>query len=419
MTFNNKSTGAPLADRVYRARVSGGGKKLVVFINRQAVEVSFKADVIIAPPPPPIYPPMPVGSVIAPSAFGSALAAAKPGDVLQLSRGVLYAMPSSPKFAANVTIKGGTFAAMNLQDAENITLDGQIFDYTFRAGDPLHVSPFQISGGRNIAIRNAVFDGDMARGMSVIDDGYACGRGLIVSGVDGITVADCIFAKWHRGMIIGESSNIAVLRNDVSGIRSDGMDFMQVRKILIEGNNIHDFRSAPGSADHPDMIQFWTTGTTTPSSDITIRNNKLDVGQGSFTQSLFMRNELGEGGNTSIYYRNILIENNTIRNAHIHGITVGETIGLYVRKNAVIAAVLNAADPTNAEYIAQFGAQTGIMVPAINMSKASTGEVTGNAFAGANWRIGARIDMGSSKMVLGSNPTVSAESLIPAGIGAQ
>ena len=387
MTFINKATGLPLADREYRAFISGGGEKLEVMINRKRVEVAVK--VAVTPPPGPIDPPPvepPATGSITPAQFGAALANAKGGDVIQLATGVLYAMPRTVKFALPVTIKGGTFQSIDLQGAENITFDGTVFDYKFRQGDGIEAICVALSGCKGIAFKACKFDGDVASGLSAVDNGFAAGRGLLATGCNGITVQDSVFKSWYRGLVIGESDNIQVLRNEVTDIRSDGMDFVQVKNVVIEGNNIHDFRSAPNSGDHADMIQFWTTGAVSPSTDIVIRNNRLEVGQGTWSQSLFMRNEKVDQGQASfdkMAYRSVLIENNTINNAHIHGITVGETGGLVVKGNTLTAAKLNAALKYNADYLAEYAGNTGIMRPKINMTPASKNvTLSGNTMDG-------------------------------------
>ena len=116
------------------------------------------------------------------------------------------------------------------------------------------------------------------------------------------------------------------------------MNFAQVERVRIEANHIHDFNRVLESPDHADMIQFWTNGTTSPSSDITIRGNILNSGAGWFTQSIFMRNELVDSGKAEaeMFYRNVIIEDNVIINAHLHGISVGETAGLKIANNTVI-----------------------------------------------------------------------------------
>ena len=93
------------------------------------------------------------------------------------------------------------------------------------------------------------------------------------------------------------------------------------------------------------MIQFWTSGTTSPSTNIIIRGNVLNSASrrsdpGHFHAERGRR--LGVAG-IEMFYRNILIEDNVIYNAVAHGITVGETDGLTVRNNTILH---NRSDPT-------------------------------------------------------------------------
>ena len=48
-----------------------------------------------------------------------------------------------------------------------------------------------------------------------------------------------------------------------------------------------------------------------------------------------------------MFYRNILIEDNVIINAHLHGITIGETIGLTIRRNTLAQNPLSAGGPAD------------------------------------------------------------------------
>jgi parallel beta-helix repeat protein len=423
MTYINAKTGLPLADKGYNARITAGGTKLEFTVARKWVEVLVKADVIV----PPTLPPS--GTAVTPATLAAALNNAKGGDTLILGVGT-YDIPRSPRFDGQVTLKSvypgaARVKSMALDGAKGLVFDWIMFDYTALPGAELYEAPFTVSNSQDIGFLRCIYDGDLATGRNVIDNGYATGIGLQVTGCNGITVSDCTFAKWYRGLVIGESVNIAVLNNDVSAIRSDGMNFMQVQKIRIEGNRVHDFAAAPNSNDHSDMIQFWTTNTTAQSTDITIRNNTLDVAKGTWSQSLFMRNELVDQGQATLAemaYRNVLIENNTISNAHVHGITVGESIGLTVRKNAVIAAEINPALKYNADYLAQYGAQNGIMVPSINMKADSTGSVIDNGFGGAVGRTPNRVSLNEAgevpKMAASGNTIYSAVSLIPVGVGA-
>lgn len=367
-------------------------------------------------------------SVTNTSELNTAMAQAKAGDTILLASGNYGAFSTGNDYSSAVTIKSAnpglpaTFSSLDLNGATGITFDGITFDYKYKAGDPLHTSPFNVTGSSNIAIKSSTFDGDVASGANSIDNGYANGNGLIISGSNNVTVESSVFKTWMRGLIVSESSNVNVLKNEVTGIRSDGMDFIQVQNVLIEGNNIHDFRSAPNSDDHADFIQFWTTGTTAPSTDITIRNNILNIGQGTWAQSLFMRNELVDQGQagTSMYYKNVLIENNTISNAHTHGITVGEANGLIVRNNVVIAAPMNLSNAYNSLYASQFGVNSGIMVPYIHLTDTSDNvTVTGNSYSGASWSSGLRFDgyTNQSDWKVSANTYYADKASIPAGSG--
>lgn len=316
-------------------------------------------------------------------ALYAALANAKGGEVIKLAAGDYGNMSLGTKsgfditFPSNVTITSAdplhpaSFSGLDIRDAANLTLDGLVFDYDFKAGDPIYSRPFSVSGGENITIRNSTFDGDVASGVSEAADGFGYAIGLSIRGTTNVNVEGNEIYNFHRGLVVSESDAVAVTGNDIHSIRMDGMDFSQIHGALIEGNNIHDFRGSPTSADHCDMIQFWTNGTTEPSTDIVIRGNVLDIGEGTATQSIFMRNDLVDRGlaGSEMFYQNVTIEQNVITNGHLHGITVGETAGLVIRQNSVLHA-----DGGNVD-----GADSGVEIPRINVAQTSTGvSIVGN-----------------------------------------
>ncbi|WP_047998475.1 right-handed parallel beta-helix repeat-containing protein [Puniceibacterium sp. IMCC21224] len=277
-------------------------------------------------------------------------------------------------FSSTVTIVSAdpdnpaVFSGLTVADGSNITFDGITFDYTFEAGDPIWQSPFRVAGSENIVIRNATFNGDLAHDVSATDDGYGYGIGLAIRDSVGVTVENSEFFEFHRGLTVTGSRDVTVRGNDLHDLRMDGMNFTAITGALIEENYIHDFRGSVNSGDHSDMIQFWTSGTDVPSTDITIRGNTLDVGTGTFTQSIFMRNEQVDRGlaGTEMFYRNILIEENVIVNGHLHGIAVGEADGLVIRGNSVLHA-----DGTNAT-------GTSVDVPQISVALTSTAVTIAN-----------------------------------------
>jgi len=285
-------------------------------------------------------------------ALYSALETAKGGDSILLAAGDygsvnLGSKNGSFQYQSAVTIASespdapATFSGMTANGVANLIFDGINFDYTYAQGDIRSTRPFAVNNSDNVTIRNSTFDGDVAQGLSAVDDGYGIAIGLSVRGSGNVSVENSEFFNWHRGLLVYESRDITIAQNEVYDIRSDGMDFAAVQGVTIEGNYIHDLVASYGSSDHRDMIQFWTAGTSTPNTDIVIRDNILDIGEGGYAQSIFMRNELVDQGvaGEEMYYRNVLIENNTIYNGHLNGIVVGEAAGVTIRGNSLVQVV--------------------------------------------------------------------------------
>ncbi len=326
---------------------------------------------------------MPTYTVSSLTGLYDALANAQGGDTILLESGTYDKLSLSSKsgfdvtFPGNVTIASAdpdnpaTFSAMSLNGVSNLTIEDVVFDYEFAEGDPSFIRPFEVRNSENIAIRNSTFDGDVATGVSEAADGFGYGMGLFVSGTTGITVENNEFYDFLRGALFTKSADIVVAGNDVHSIRSDGLNFSQVDGVKIENNYIHDFKTSQTSADHSDMIQFWTNGTTQPSKDILITGNHLDIGAEGYTQSIFMRNDMVDRdlAGEEMFYQNVTITDNVIVNGHLHGITVGETDGVLIRNNTVLHS-----DGGNPD-----GEDGGVEIPQIRVASDSVNvEVTHN-----------------------------------------
>jgi len=230
------------------------------------------------------------------------------------------------------------FPQLEMQKVKHVVLDGVMLDYRFAPGDQIFTRPFIITESRDITLSRVLIDGDNARGISAEDNGFGFGIGLNVLYSTDVVVENSEIRRFHRGIGVGESKGFTLRGSEIHDLRSDGMNFAQVSGVLIENNSIHDFRRPAETGDHADMIQFWTVGTTKPSTDIVIRNNVLNSGTGLYTQSIFLRNELVDQGQAGkeLFYRDITIEGNVIINAHLHGITVGEAKGVTIANNTLI-----------------------------------------------------------------------------------
>lgn len=276
-----------------------------------------------------------------------ALSLAGPGQIVKLAPGdygglVLHGLEFPPGRPLTVLsadpARPARFRSLTLREVRGIVLENLVFDYAFQAGDESYKRPFIVERSRDVTLSGNRFEGDLARDVGPASDGFPTGFGLGIRWSQDVIIENNVIRGFLRGLLASESSDLIVRGNDLFSLRSDGMNFAEVADVLIEANHIHDFHGSAASGDHRDMIQFWTTGTRAPSRNITIRDNLLSSGRGSWSQSIFMRNELvdtGAAGN-DFFYRNVTIENNFILNAHVHGIAVGETQGLRIANNTLL-----------------------------------------------------------------------------------
>ena len=218
-------------------------------------------------------------------------------------------------------------------------LQDLVFDYTFAPGDdPNKLRVFQISGSRDITFRNVLFDGDLASGVGPKLDGFPTAQGVVIRGCRNITLEGSDIRNWFRGMVISESTGIVLRGNRVHDIRSDGVDFAQVRDVLVEGNHFGPFLRALDAGDHADMIQFWTNGTTTPPKTSPCATMCSSLGRAAIPSrsSCATKRWIPGRRGREMFYRNVTITGNVIVNAHLHGITVGATDGLVIANNTLV-----------------------------------------------------------------------------------
>lgn len=259
--------------------------------------------------------------------------------------------------------KPARLARLDLREVSHIRFENLVFDYEFGTLDPSNLRPFQVFTSRNVTFRNNLFEGDLAESDGA-RNGYPTAFGLAITASTQITLEGNEIRDFFRGLVVYDVVDIKVLNNVLHAIRVDGMNFAQVENVLIEGNEIRDFKRSVNSNDHSDMIQFWTNRTKRPSRNIVIRGNVLNSGKGAYTQSIFMRNDLVDRGRAGpeMFYRNVTIEENVIINAHLHGITVGESNGLRIQRNTLVH---------NAASDGKKGKSRTVWIPQIRVARAS------------------------------------------------
>lgn len=279
------------------------------------------------------------------------LATVSPGDTISLAGGTydslnLQGYGGDFNFDPPLVIKSSNpedpavFTGLSLSHVDGITIESVIFDYDAAAGAYVKEHFAKILASSNIIIKDSEFVGDLAEGVDDISNGYATGVGLVMESSQSVQILDSEFSSFHTGAAFFRSDDVTISGNEIHSMRSDGFDFADMDNLLLENNHFHSFNAALESSDHRDFIQFWTTATDDPSENVTIRGNLLDIDSGDWTQSIFIRNEEVDNGRagSEMYYQNFIIEENVIRNGHLHGITVGEIDGLIIRNNTVMDA---------------------------------------------------------------------------------
>jgi Ca2+-binding RTX toxin-like protein len=276
--------------------------------------------------------------------LSAALAGAQGGETIVLAAGNYTATIQGRSYASEVRLvsedpgRPASFTYLDVTGSRNLSFESLRMDFRAAPGNPSYDNDFSVSGSRDIAFRGCVFDGALASGLGPAQDGYPTGYGLEVQGCNGITIEGCEFFDFLRGAQFVNSQNLILRGNEVHRMRADGLNLANVDGVVIEYNVFRDFFGNDLTKDHRDMIQFWTTGTTSPSTDILIRGNFFDSGDGIYTQSIFMRNQEvdSKGAGPAMYYQNVRIVDNLIYNGHHAGISVGETNGLLIDNNTIL-----------------------------------------------------------------------------------
>ncbi len=266
--------------------------------------------------------------------LAAALKRANGGEVFLLASGNYGRLALKKAFSTPVTIRSASakapacFTELQIKGAENIVLDGLVFDYTFTEGDRSSANRFGIVQSRNITISNSVFDGGY-------DRGAGHGRGLRFKDSATIELRNNVFRKWWKALTGGSSTDVTISGNEFTDIRSDGMAMGAIDGLTIEANLLHNFRGVEGRKDHRDMLQIMRASNQR-STNIVIRDNIFDMGAGGYAQTIWMGGDGKDLGDPKLRHQNVLIENNMIYNAHAHGISLHGVDNLSIRKNSVI-----------------------------------------------------------------------------------
>ena len=153
--------------------------------------------------------------------------------------------------------------------------------------------------------------------------------GLLFRNSTNVSVTDSDFHDLGTAVRNVNSTYVTVADNRFTDLRGDGVQTTASSNVTIAGNHFTNFNTAAG--DHPDAIQFFTTGQTASVQNITITNNIVVRGSGDIVQGIFLGNEAHKP------YVGVTISGNTIVGAMYNGIALDEGQNVTISNNIVQA----------------------------------------------------------------------------------
>ena len=264
-----------------------------------------------------------------PAALLSAVQNATAGEVIEID-GDFGGMQWTGVHAPDVIIRSidpptKRFGTFHMHDCSGITFEDVFFDYPGWAGMPSHIATIYLTTGcNNLHYRNCRLRGNSENG----------GKGYAFHFINGanFTIENCSTEFHKRAVNLGSVDDIDITGCHFSEISTDGINYWQVRRSLIENNVFEKFKPSAGA--HPDCIQLHSGGASIACEDVTIRGNFFNGADCTVPfQVIFLGNP-----DPAPFYNNIVVEDNLIFGAHIHGISIERINGFTCRNNTLLSA---------------------------------------------------------------------------------
>ncbi len=244
------------------------------------------------------------------------------GDTIKLASGSYGDITlSNFKFAGGLTITSLDVSApaeltgLRMRGAEGLTFSNLVltdktpdvaYDFLIRESSDIHFDHVLIQG---------------------TETGELTAKPFMIRDSSNVSVTNSEITNVRYGIAMLNSDGITLTNNYLHDIRTDGIRGGGNSNVTISGNLFTDF--SPVAGDHPDAIQFWTTGETASAKNIVITDNVILRGDGGAIQGIFMGDEAG------LPYQNVVIDGNVVIGGMYSGISVASAEQLQVTNNTV------------------------------------------------------------------------------------
>jgi Ca2+-binding RTX toxin-like protein len=266
-----------------------------------------------------------VTTVSSTTALVNALKAANSGDTILLAPGSYSTISLyNLHFAQDVVVASANpndaavISGLSIKSSNGITFQ----DVEFHAPGPASGSFLNVLSSQDIHFQRVSVYGTLD-GNPQNDTG-----GILFNNASNVSVTDSEFQQLRYGVSHANVDGLVIKDSSFHDLRLDGVRGGGSSNVTITGNTFSDFYPLDG--DHADAVQFWTVNTTTAAHHITISDNVILRGSGSYTQGIFMKDEVG-----TLAYQQVVISGNLVSGGQYHGITVVRGSGVTIQDNIV------------------------------------------------------------------------------------
>lgn len=307
---------------------------------------------------------MQVHSVDSPAGLLAALAAALPGDRIELApgsygataiRGVAFDIPVT--IASADPARRAVFdTALTVADSRGLRFEGvDAVAAAVVAFD--HIPLLRVSRSEDIGFADMRVQGRIpgpgeghplgAAGVSAPPntpiEGYRFGTGISVEDSARIVLDRLEITDLGTAIVLGRTVAATVSNGHFHHLRRDGIIFSDVRDLVIEHSLFHSFHHLvppenPARADHPDHIQALIGRNPNGIDGLTIRGNVFLKGDGATTQTIFLKFDLDRPRAGEVAFAGIDIHDNLILNGHPHGIVAADSEAVRIHHNTLLPA---------------------------------------------------------------------------------
>lgn len=252
----------------------------------------------------------------------AALNSAHAGDTILLAAGT-YSGLAIKNVNINGTVKITSLDAGHPASLTNFQINnssGLSFSHLDFSGLGSDSAAFRINGSNHISFDSVTVHGSRTGNLDTQPNGF---------GFDGsyISFTNSVFDHVGHGLVFN-ADHVTITGNTFHDIRCDGIDGGNSSNVLISSNTFTDFY--PTAIDHPDAMQFSTSGATASAHDIVITDNVVTRGAGAKIQGIFFKDDSGK-----LPVENLSITDNTLIGTGFNGIYVSGAANLTISGNNV------------------------------------------------------------------------------------